>query len=80
MDGFEKEKERGKELAEAHWGYHEVMLKAIAPTALSGSMGDWYKAIAIHFYMHGIEDSKKEDYTVKQDEDDDEFKPLTVEV
>lgn len=62
MDGLEKEKQRAKQLAEEHWQYHEIMMQAVSPTTSLGALGEWYKAIALHFYMHGVEDTKRNDF------------------
>ena len=70
MDGFEKEKKRGEKLADAHWKYHEVLMQAIAPATPIGTLGDWYKAIAIHFYMHGVEDTINGNLKEKEENDD----------
>ena len=54
-------KKRAKELVDAHWEYHDVLI----PIFLTDPQkyyeakkywGKWYKAIGIHFYKHAVED------------------------
>jgi len=52
-------KERAKQLAEEHWKYHVILVPVFNPgmqEEKQSALGDWYKAIAFHFYKHAIED------------------------
>jgi len=56
--------ERAKELVEAHWSYHDILIPIfldkdpVKYRQAKAYWGEWYKAIGIHFYKHAIEDIK----------------------
>lgn len=52
---------RAKQLAADHWDYHDIMVPVFIADfrerqKVREDWSEWYKAIALHFYKHAVED------------------------
>jgi len=52
---------RANQLVNEHWKYHDIMLPVFIADyderqKIRDEWREWYKALALHFYKHAVED------------------------